>query len=263
MSAATMSNLALPNELKNLKMRDSMNTTVSDSFQSESGETATSHHDDESHKVNTTELYSIPLQHINPSFGIVNVSEKSTKLQPTVVHERRKTNANVTIVFAVRTVGCGGCREHAVQLADLAKTDKKLQVVAAVKETGVDDEALLEFYQDYWHHPIYKDSKWKIFHAMGGRKLSLFTVLKRSHALFKRTRTKGIASKVRQGDFWTKGGVMIFNRKGELKYTQYEHFGKEWDMDAIRDAIHDIRMEQRQEHRLRKSNTTATSSDSN
>ena len=260
MSATVMSNLRLPHELRNLKMRESMNTATTDNMQSEAEETTTSsYHDNESHKVNTTELYGIPLQHINPSFGIVNVSEKSTKLQPAVIQERRNANANVTIVFAVRTVGCGGCREHAVQLADLAKADKKLNVVAAVKETGVDDEALLEFYQDYWHHPIYKDSKWKIFHAMGGRKLSLFTVLKHSRALFKRIKTKGIASKVRQGDFWTKGGVMIFNRKGDLKYTQYEHFGKEWDMDAIQEAIHDIRVEQREEHRLRKSNTTASS----
>ena len=198
-----------------------------------------------SNKVNTKELYKIPLLHVNPSFGIVNVADKEIKLQPMTIQARRDAGANVTIVFAVRSPGCGGCREHAVQLSDVAKEDKKVSVVAAVKETGVDDEALLEFYQDYFHHPIYKDEKWRIFHAMGGKKLSLITVLKRSHALFRRTKSKGISSQVRQGDFWTKGGVMIFNKQGELKYTQYEHFGKEFDMDAIREAIQDIRSESR------------------
>ncbi|CAB9510638.1 family with sequence similarity 213, member [Seminavis robusta] len=229
----------LPAELKNVTMRKSVTSSITSTSTYESTQ-------DESSLVNTTELYKIPLFRINPSFGIVNVANKDIKLQPMTIKERRDVGANVNIVFAVRTPGCGGCREHAVQLAELAKTDKKISVVAAVKETGVDDEALMEFYEDYFHHPIYKDAEWKIFRAMGGKKVSPFTILKRGASLFRRTKTKGIESKVTSGvDFWTKGGVLIFNRKGELKYTQYERFGKEFDMEAIRDAIQDIRAEQK------------------
>merc|ERR1712232_1500933 len=127
-----------------------------------------------------------------------------------------------------------------------ASEDKKIRLVAAIKETGEQfvDQALIDFYQDYFHHPMYKDPHWKVFKAMGGGKISTSSILKRASSVFKRIRSKGIESNIKgDGDFWTKGGVLIFNRKGELKYAQYERFGKELDMVAIKDAIHSIRAE--------------------
>jgi thiol-disulfide isomerase/thioredoxin len=239
MSTTIISNPALlPQELKNLDMRTSQSTAATDVSELDLMSGA-----DESHKVKTQELYSIPLRRVNPSFGVVNVSLKEVPLQRMVIQERRDRGANVTVLFAVRMPGCGGCREHGLQLSELAKEDKKVQVVAAVKETGVDDQALIDFYDDYFHHPIYKDEQWKIFQAMGGKNVSGWSVLKQAASLFRRVRGKGIESNVGKGDFWMKGGVMIFNKEGELKYTQYEHFGKEFDMDSIRDAIHAIRAE--------------------
>ena len=242
MTTAILSNwpYGLPQELKNLKVRDSHTTASTEESETELD---TDNILDETHKVNTQELYNIPLRRINPSFGIVNVSDREVSLRKMVVHERRDLGGNVTVLFAVRMPGCGGCREHALQLSELAQQDKKVKVVAAVKETGIDDQALIEFYQDYFHHPIYKDEQWKIFHAMGGKKVCPFSLCKRAASLFRRTRGKGIQSHVGKGDFWTKGGVLIFNRKGELKYTQYERFGKPFDMEAIRDAISNIRSE--------------------
>jgi len=209
---------------------------------------------DETQKVKTSELYEILLLPIDASFGIVSVNEMAAiKVKPMTIKERQKIRGNVSVLFAVRTPGCGGCREHAVQLAELASKDKKVSLAGAVKETGVDDQALLDFYSQYFQHPIYKDEKWKIFHAMGGKKISVFSLIKRAAFLYKRTKSKGIESKVRHGDIWTKGGVLVFNRAGELKYTQYEHFGREFDMQAIEQAIQSIRREDKELKRNSKS----------
>lgn len=214
-------------------------TRVSENMDYQSAELqALSETSDETHSVNTEELYRIPLQSVNPTFGIVTLGNE-IQLRPMTLKEQRTSKSGITVLFAVRMPGCGGCREHALQIAELAR-DGNVSVVAAVKETGVDDESLIEFYQKYFRHPIYKDEKWKVFHAMGGRKLSMFTVLRRAGGLFKRARSKGIKSTVRKGDFWTKGGVMVFDKRGELKYTQHEKFGVEFDMASIRNAIQQL-----------------------
>ncbi|CAB9501852.1 family with sequence similarity 213, member [Seminavis robusta] len=256
MSTAIISNLPqeLPHELGMLKVRESASTSATEASDTSERTDGV----DESYKVKTKALYNIPLRRVNPSFGVVNVANSTTDLKSMTIKERRDVGANVTVLFAVRTPGCAGCREHGLQLSELAKQDKKIALVGAVKEAGVDDQALVDFYEEYFHHPMYKDDHWKIFHAMGGKKVCKFQLMKRAYSLFRRTRGKGIESNVGCGDFWTKGGVMIFNKKGELKYTQYERFGKEFDMDAIRKAIQQIRSEQRKQ--MDSSATTHTSS---
>ena len=42
-----------------------------------------------------------------------------------------------------------------MQLTELAAQDGKVALLATVKETGVDDQGLLEFYEQYFHsYPI-------------------------------------------------------------------------------------------------------------
>merc|ERR1712194_862527 len=41
-----------------------------------------------------------------------------------------------------------------------------------VKEVAVDDEGLLEFHDDFFPHPLYKDSSLQFYEAMGKRKIT-------------------------------------------------------------------------------------------
>lgn len=136
---------------------------------------------------------------------------------------------------------------HGEQLIELSRKDPKVSVVGAVKDTGIDDELLLDFYQNHFHsHPLYLDGNWKIFDALGGKKLSLFTVFRRAWSFSRVMKKKNLKNIVGKGEIWKLGGVLIFNRKGELKFTQFEQWGIELNMQLIEDAIADIRKEQKQ-----------------
>jgi len=121
---------------------------------------------------------------MNCSFGIVTTKEYDTlSLQQMLRKEHKAKGANVMVLFAICTPGCVGCWEHGVQLSELAKTDAKVNLVGIVKETGVADDELLEFYQDYFCYPLYKNDKWKIYHAMGGHQLSWLGMLSKAFSL--------------------------------------------------------------------------------
>jgi hypothetical protein len=83
----------------------------------------------------------------------------------------------LTVLFAIRRPGCGACREHGRQLTQLDRLERDVSFVGAIKETGVNDQALLDFYQQYFRFPIVLDKKWEIFKAMGGRQIGLWPAL--------------------------------------------------------------------------------------
>jgi hypothetical protein len=196
---------------------------------------------EESLRLSAPRLYKIPLVPVNCSFGTVTVKEdEEISLQAMTRKERRVTGTDVTVLFAIRRPGCGACREHGLQLTELAKQEK-VCVVGAIKETGVDNAALLNFYDNYFRFPIYKDTKWDIYHAMGGRKISVWQALTKTSGLLKRWKQKNIVNDSTRGDIWTQGGVLIFDKHGELRYCFYENFGDEFDMDELRNAIQEAR----------------------
>lgn len=134
-----------------------------------------------------------------------------------------------------------------MQLSALAASDPKLAVVGAIKETGVADAELLKFYESYFKHSIYKDDRWKIYKAMGGRTLTwpqLITGALRSEKRYKR---KGIENKKFGGDLHMQGGVLIFDKRGRLRYAYQEEYGYELDMDVIHQAIAEIRHSMRED----------------
>jgi AhpC/TSA antioxidant enzyme len=123
-----------------------------------------------------------------------------------------------------------------LQLSELAATVPNLSVWAIVKETGVDDEGLLDFAANYFPFPVFKDKSCLIYKAMGDRKISywgLFTGLFKSSS---RIRTKNIGTTF-AGEGWIQGGVLIFNRKNHLVYALEENFGNELNAGDIKLAI--------------------------
>jgi thiol-disulfide isomerase/thioredoxin len=196
-----------------------------------------------------SELYQIPLNLINCSFGIVRKDPQVSSLQSVIKHQRKVTGADVTVLFAIRTPGCGLCREHGIQLSEwaakyvnLSKKHPSVTLMGVVKESGsaATDEALLNFYQGYFRHPIYQDSKWEIYHALGGRKISVWNVLSSVRALQKRWASKNIVNQP-QGEVWMQGGVLVFDKRGELRHVMYEKFGEMFDTDALDVVIHKIK----------------------
>lgn len=114
-----------------------------------------------------------------------------------------------------------------------------------MKDTGADNEGLLEFYTEYFdRHPMYLDEDWKIYKAMGGKSVSIGNVLKAVFVSSRRWKAKGIShsaknSKATEG--WMTGGVLVFNKKGELVYFLEEQVGEPFDMDQLKAAIDQAR----------------------
>jgi hypothetical protein len=131
-----------------------------------------------------------------------------------------------------------------LQLTELAAQDKKVALAATVKETGVNDHALLEFYEQYFHsYPIYMDEKWRLYTAMGGRRFGVLTMLKGIFGARKRYQQKNIAFGKTNFNVegWMAGGVLVFNKQGELIYVQEEHVGLPCDVEALKAAIEEAR----------------------
>lgn len=188
-------------------------------------------------------LQKVKLTPIDCSFNLV--TEKSSHhamLLPDVLRKRRKVSSrDVIVVFVIRRPGCGACREHGLQLTELYATEQ-IDCIGIVKETTPDvHDGLLEFYQDYFRFPIYKDEKWMIYEAMGNRKLTLWQLLSKIPQLTKRFHEKKIKTISTGGDHFTQGGILIFDKKRNLRHVYHETFSEEFDMNVLRRMIQDAR----------------------
>ena len=116
-------------------------------------------------------------------------------------------------------------------------------MVGAVKETGVADTEVTIFHDDYFgRNVIYKDDQWKIFQAMGERKIRIIPMVFGLFAAQKRWRQKKIQMyKKSSGDVMTKGGILIFNKRGVLTHFYDEPSFEEIDMDLLAVAVEDCR----------------------
>ena len=107
---------------------------------------------------------------------------------------------------------------------------------AIVKETGVDDEGLLNFAAHYFPFPVFKDKKWLVYKAMGNRKLTMKGLL--SGLMKSRSRHK--KKKIDQttlGEGWLQGGLLIFDRNGQLRFSREEVYGDELNLEELSRAI--------------------------
>ena len=185
-----------------------------------------------------TDIGNVKVERLDCSFGVVRVDGDPLPLRRAVKTERRIQGAAATIVFAIRRPGCGNCREHASQLVELAKNfDDKVALVGVVKEIGVADVELDNFYQNYFRRPIYRDPDWKVYHMMGNRRLSIVSLLMGHLKNLRRYKRKKIENVPFGGDLFTQGGLLIFDKKGELRYAYDEVFGEELNITAISTAL--------------------------
>jgi hypothetical protein len=185
-------------------------------------------------------LSTIPLLPLNCSFGIVTSNQEHIRLQELAIGQAKAKKCAATVVFVVRHPGCPLCREHALQLTELASVED-IALVGVVKERGVNDKALLEFYTRYFKFPIFQDEHWKIYKSMGGRTLCAFGAVKAFISAKFRLSAKKIETEMKCGEAWIQGGLLIYDRRGRLRYSYDEEAGVELDLEAVRTAIQEIR----------------------
>mmetsp|Transcript_77448 Transcript_77448/g.116411 ORF Transcript_77448/g.116411 Transcript_77448/m.116411 type:complete len:162 (-) Transcript_77448:127-612(-) len=131
-----------------------------------------------------------------------------------------------------------------MQMVELAAKDDRIALMGIVKEVGVDDDGLVGFYQDYFdRHPIYNDERWKVYEAMGGRKVGFLGLFRAIFGASSRWKEKGIeiSEQNRKTSPWMTGGVMVFDKRGDLVYALEEDVGNEFDMERIEKAINGAR----------------------
>lgn len=117
-----------------------------------------------------------------------------------------------------------------------------------VKETAVDDEGLLAFYNDYYKFPLYKDDTLQFYNALGNRKIGLetwnpFKLWRSFRELSKRLASKNIQGNFK-GEGLTQGGVILFDKHGQLRATYLERTGHELPIDDILAAAQALREEE-------------------
>jgi AhpC/TSA antioxidant enzyme len=178
---------------------------------------------------------------IDCSFGTVTEKSFDKKSFPTMLREERKRltlkrDSGVMLVFAIRRPGCASCRLNGRILTDIAQKEK-VGCVGIIKETGVADANLIGLYESYFRHPIYKDEKWRVYEAMGSRKMSVFKLvgkLPKLSSIYNKHKIENIPF---GGDLLTQGGVLVFDRDGNLRYTFYERYGEFFDEAVLIQVI--------------------------
>lgn len=141
------------------------------------------------------------------------------------------------------------CREQGQQLTDLATKDeqnadlmKGFEMFGVVKEIGVDDDGLTEFYKNSFPFPLYKDDGlvfYNEFYGMRKLKLTTWNPL-RLYRGFKdmnaRLKEKNLEGNL-TGEGLVQGGIIVFGKDGKAKYAYEEETGKEVPMDDIVSAL--------------------------
>ena len=171
--------------------------------------------------------------------GIMGAHKIALKSQ--VINAR--TSAQASVLFVVKRPGCILCHEQGHDLQRLIKEfpAESVGAFACVKEINVDNDGLLSLFQNYFRLPFFRDTNWNIYKVLGDRRVSIPTALWRYRSAKARWEKKGLrGNMVGAGEGMVLGGVLVFDRKGQLQYAYKEEFGLELPVDEIRTAIKTI-----------------------
>eukprot|EP00429_Kryptoperidinium_foliaceum_P010249 CAMPEP_0176003290 /NCGR_PEP_ID=MMETSP0120_2-20121206/1097_1 /TAXON_ID=160619 /ORGANISM="Kryptoperidinium foliaceum, Strain CCMP 1326" /LENGTH=286 /DNA_ID=CAMNT_0017335927 /DNA_START=348 /DNA_END=1206 /DNA_ORIENTATION=+ len=205
-------------------------------------------------------IYNAKLAPLDLSFGKVSEDPNHVTLNTAASRQVVRNalvnahKARASVCFAFRRPGCVICFEQAEALKGLLAEFPDSQVAAwgAVKEIHTDDEGLLTLYQKHFRFPFFRDTNQALYKALGDRKLGIIPnpikILNRYLELKRRLKTKGIEGTFGRGEGVLLGGVIIFDRKGNIRYAHPEHFGQQLPVDEIREALRKVVDEGNQKH---------------
>lgn len=149
------------------------------------------------------------------------------------------------IVFVIRRPGCSYCREQALYLKYLATHEEELlrgfKLCGVVKELCADSEGLIDFHTNFFPFPIYHDDDLLFYKALGDRKVGIIEAFNLNNPF---GRNKKRVSKLPgnfAGEGFLRGGVLLFDHKGEPAYMFEEQTGNELPVGDIVTAARTIR----------------------
>ena len=151
------------------------------------------------------------------------------------------------------------CREEGQSLSRLAADNPRLfegfGIFGIVKEVAVDDEGLLEFYNDYFHYPLYMDDSQQFYEALGSRKItSLPTwnpikLWKGFRSMQSRLEGKNLTGNM-IGEGIIQGGIIIFDKNGEPYAVYQERTGAAIPEEDILAALKALKNEERKKENV-------------
>lgn len=130
-------------------------------------------------------------------------------------------------------------------MTDLAASPSKplanFGLFGIVKETGVDDEGLVDF-TSHFNFPLYRDQSLAFYQDFfNGRKIGLTTwnpirLYKGYKTMTARLGEKNLEGNLK-GEGMVQGGVIIYGKDGKAKYAYEEETGKDLPVDDILAAV--------------------------
>lgn len=117
-----------------------------------------------------------------------------------------------------------------------------------IKEMGVDDAGVLDFYNDYFPHPLFLDPTQQFYKALGSRKITTFQTWNplRLYRGFQNMKER-IARKKLEGNMIgegiIQGGVILFDRQGDPRAVYQEMSGQELPIEDILTALQALQAE--------------------
>jgi hypothetical protein len=119
---------------------------------------------------------------------------------------------------------------------------KCFRLFGTVKEIGVDDAGLTEFYTDHYTYPLFKDDGLVFYNDFFGKKkiklttYNPFKLYSGYNAMTQRMKEKKLDGNLK-GEGMVQGGVIIFDKNGKARYAYEEETGKELVMEEIIAAL--------------------------
>jgi hypothetical protein len=120
------------------------------------------------------------------------------------------------------------------------------EIFGIVKETGVGDEGLVQFYEQYFQFPLYCDKTYSMYRALGDRKVGLKDIWNPLSIIgilcdaFQRMHDKSIDGDM-LGEGIVQGGYIIFGRDGKARCMYQEHTGVDLPVADLVEALSVVR----------------------
>jgi len=105
----------------------------------------------------------------------------------------------------------------------------------------------LEFYDDYYSYPLYRDEDKVFYEALGNRKLKLGTwnpikLWKGFKEVGSRMKKKNVQGNLK-GEGLIQGGFILFGNDGSAKYAYLEETGVDLETDDLLAAVNAMKKE--------------------
>lgn len=131
-----------------------------------------------------------------------------------------------------------------VLAADYPQYFDGFSMFGVIKETGVDDEGLVDFHDNHFGFPLFKDESLAFYNAFGDRSLGVTSMLRlfTNFSMFRRMKKVGLEGNL-VGEGKVQGGLIIFDKAGNQKAVFPEETGSELPLQDIVSAMVSVRNE--------------------